>query len=214
MKSTDWNLTPSFSHRYGAVAAGIGYLGWSGNVLHPAYGARVLYNTVITDSELKPDPMIEKNPCDGCRICTKVCQSKFISVKDRDQVVIGGRKFVHNKKGHNLRCIFVCAGLSGQNEYPDWSTWSPGRIVLPPSDEQLEEFWIEFISKKAWQRNYYSKVFSDLLYHSEFGFIRKKKESLVMTCGNCQLVCWKTKKQRQENYDILINSGEVATCGH
>ena len=32
---------PDFSHRYGAVAAGIGRLGWSGNMLTTDYGALV-----------------------------------------------------------------------------------------------------------------------------------------------------------------------------
>jgi hypothetical protein len=45
--------------------------------------------------------------------------------------------------------------------------------------------------------------------HSELGFVRKKEERFASTCGNCQLVCWEKKKQRKENYDILINSGEV-----
>jgi len=208
-KSIDWDLTPSFSHRYGAVAAGIGYIGWSGNVLHPDYGARVLYNTVITDCELSPDPMLEENPCDGCRICTKVCQSDFLSVKAEDRLTIGGKQFVHNKKAHNLRCIFVCAGFSGQNKHKGWSTWSPGRVTLPESDDDLEEFWKEFVKTNLWNKNYYSKVFADLLYHSEFGLIRKKEDRLATTCGNCQLVCWQTRKQRQENYEILINSGVV-----
>jgi len=209
MRSTNWNLTPSFSHRYGAVAAGIGYLGWSGNVLHPAYGARVLYNTVITDSNLKADSMLEQNPCDGCRICTKVCQSNFIHPKIKDHVTIGGETFTHNQKAHNLRCIFVCGGFSGQNEYKGWSTWSPGRLDLPKSDDNLEDFWMDFGARNLWKRNYYSYIFNGLLSHSEFGFIRKKDERFPSTCGNCQLVCWKTREQRKKNYDILINSGVV-----
>jgi len=207
--SIDWRLTPSFSHRYGAVAAGIGYFGWSGNVLHPEFGARVLYNTVITDCELIANNMIQKSPCDGCRICTKVCQSNFVNRKEKDFVEIGKQKFTHNKKAHNLRCIFVCAGFSGQNKHKGWSTWSPGRVDLPESDNDLEGFWKDFVSHNLWHRNYYSKVFADLLYHSELGFIRKKDERFATTCGNCQLVCWKTRKQREKNYEILINSGVV-----
>ena len=209
MKSTNWNLVPSFSHRYGAVAAGTGHLGWSGNVLHPDYGARVLYNTVITDCELTSDPMIRENPCDGCRICARACQSRFIHLKDRDEINIGGRSFVHNKKAHNLRCIFVCAGFSGQNEDKRWSTWSPGRVDLPASDRDLSRFWKTFAREKFYYKNYYAKVFSDLNTHTEFGFIRKKEDRFLSTCGNCQLVCWKTLSERRENFEILTNSGEV-----
>ncbi len=209
-QSVDWNLTPSFSHRYGAVAAGTGAMGWSGNVLHPDHGARVLYNTVITDAELPPDPMLEKTPCDGCRICTRVCQSDFIRPKEEASVRIGGREIVHNRKRHNLRCIFVCAGFSGRNKHPGWSTWSPGRVQLPESDDGLEDAWKAFVLRNFWKKNYYSKVLTDLTYHSELGFIRKKEERFATTCGNCQIVCWETRKERKDNYEILINSTTVA----
>jgi len=208
-RSIDWNLTPSFSHRYGAVAAGIGVPGWSGNVLHPAHGARVLYNTVITDCALAPDPMMDRSPCDGCRFCVRVCQSSFIHAKRESEVTVGGRTFVHNRKAHNLRCIFVCAGFSGQNRYPSWSTWSPGRVPLPETDTGIEEFWRRFVFKNFWKRNYYSRVLTDLTAHSELGFIRKTGERFASTCGNCQLVCWKTRQLRQENHDILVQGGVV-----
>lgn len=208
-RHVDWNLTPSFSHRYGAIAAGIGAVGWSGNVLHPDFGARVLYNTVITDAQLPPDPMIAESPCDGCRICTRVCQSNFIHPKQAATVTIGGRTFEHNRKAHNLRCIFVCAGLSGQNKHKGWSTWSRGRITLPEADDDLETFWKSFVFEKLGSDNYYSRVLANLTYHSELGFIRKTEERFDTTCGNCQLVCWKTRSERKENYEILVNGGSV-----
>ncbi len=208
-ESIDWNLTPTFSHRYGAVAAGIGALGWSGNVLHPDFGARVLFITVITDCSLPADPMMTRNPCDGCRFCTRVCQSSFIHTSSKTCVTVGGQTFEHNRKAHNLRCIFVCAGFSGQNRYRDWSTWSPGRVPLPESDDRLEDFWREFVFSNFWRKNFYSKVLTDLAAHSELGFIRKTSERFASTCGNCQLVCWETRKQRQENYDVLVQGGVV-----
>jgi len=206
---TDWNLTPSFSHRYGAVAAGLGSFGWSGNVFHPEYGSRVLFDTVITDAPLESDPMMEETACDGCRICTRVCQAGMIHPKEKDTVSIGGKELVHARKGHNLRCIFVCAGFTGQNKFKGWSTWSPGRIELPETDDDIERFWDEFAKENAWRHNYYSKVLADLVAHSELGFVRKTRERFMTTCGNCQIVCWKERKERQENYDILVESGQV-----
>ncbi|MBU0991942.1 MAG: hypothetical protein KJ737_05560 [Proteobacteria bacterium] len=135
----DWRLTPSFSHRYGAVAAGIRNLGWSSNVLTPEFGANVMFNTVITDSPLESDPLLEGDLCDGCRICTRVCQVGMIHPKEKSQVIIGGKIFTHGRKGHNLRCILCCAGFTGQSKYKDRSTWSPGRITLPESDDQIED---------------------------------------------------------------------------
>jgi len=73
---------PDFSHRYGAVAAGIGRLGWSGNLLTTDYGAMVELGTVLTSAKLEPDPLLENNPCDRCKLCTSVCPVEMISKKE------------------------------------------------------------------------------------------------------------------------------------
>ncbi len=207
--AVDWKLTPSFSHRYGAVAAGLGSFGWSGNVMHPDHGARVLYHTVLTDAPMESDPMIEDTPCDGCRTCVKVCQAGYMSPKEKDTVTIGNKTFTHTRKGHNLRCILVCGGFVGQHKYKGWSTWSPGRMTLPDTDHDIVQFWNNFALRNLPQHNYFSKTLSDINYHNQYGFIRKPGERFRTTCGNCQFVCWKDRKDRKENYNILVNSGEV-----
>ncbi|MCP4132728.1 MAG: hypothetical protein GY754_17315 [bacterium] len=205
-----WDLTPSFSHRYGAIAAGTGYPGWSGNVLHPDYGARVLYLTVLTSCELPSDPMIKKDPCDGCRLCVKVCQSGFIATKEEDSVSIGGTTYTHNKKAHNLRCIFVCGGFSGQNKYTNWSTWSPGRVPLPDTDEGLEDALKNMVTANLGKKNHYSGTLANLSYHSELGYIRKTEERFAPHCGFCQLVCSKERKEREKNYDIIQQAAIIS----
>lgn len=50
---TEFN--PEFSHRYAAVAAGVGRLGWSGNLLTQEYGALVELGSVITSADLMSD---------------------------------------------------------------------------------------------------------------------------------------------------------------
>ena len=204
---TDWNLTPSFSHRYGAVAAGLGSFGWSGNVMTPEYGARVLFDTVITDAIMPSDPMMEDAPCDGCRICTKVCQVGMIHPKNEDHVVIGRKRFTHAKKGHNLRCILCCAGFTGQDRHKGWSTWSPGRITLPDNDDTIVYFWNSFVKSNLWKHNYYSKCLSDLVFHSDYGFIDKPYDRFRTTCGNCQFVCGPRSSARSTR--DLTTGGEV-----
>ena len=208
-KGVKWSLTPSFSHRYGAIACGIGNMGWSGNVLHPDHGARVLFNTVITSARLKSDPMMDENPCDGCRSCVKSCQSSFIHPKNEDHIQIGGKTFVHNKKAANLRCIMVCAGFSGQNNHKEWSTWSPGRLDLPASDDDLPSYWGNFVKDNLWRENHYAKTLANLTYHTEFGHVRKTAERFPATCGNCQFVCGKTREERRESFKLLATGGEV-----
>ena len=118
-------MAPLLSHRYVAVASGIGLLGWSGNLITPEYGAPVSLSSVITSAELEPDPLVEGDVCQNCRLCVGTCPSHFISMREETQVSIAGRTYVHNKKAHNLRCHVTCGGANGV-PYPDakWSTWS------------------------------------------------------------------------------------------
>ncbi len=64
---------PDFSLRYGAVAAGLGHLGWSGNLVTKEFGGSCYLGGVITTAPLEPDPMAEKNYCNRCKICVKAC---------------------------------------------------------------------------------------------------------------------------------------------
>ena len=73
-------LIPPFSHRYAAVAAGLGTIGWSGNVMTPEYGARVYLSSVLTDAPLVPDRPLDENPCDRCNICLHACPGRFMSL--------------------------------------------------------------------------------------------------------------------------------------
>ena len=72
---------PEFAHRYGALAAGLGRLGWSGNLMTPEHGSMVELGTVLTSAELEPDPLLETNPCDRCKLCTTVCPVEMIGKK-------------------------------------------------------------------------------------------------------------------------------------
>ena len=188
---------------------GLGVIGWGGNVFVPGLGSRVLLETVITDAVIDPDPMLKESPCDGCRICAKVCQAGFINVKEKDEVEIGDRTFTHNKKGSNIRCTLVCAGFSGQSHYDGWSTWSPGRVRLPDTDENIKEFFDKFVIDNMWRPNWHAHVLKNLALATEQGYMEEPKERLTATCGNCQLVCWGERKEREYNYRLLTDSGEV-----
>jgi epoxyqueuosine reductase len=132
-------MLPTFSHRYTATAAGLGSIGWSGNLVSPDFGARVVLDSVITDTELPADPMLESSPCDGCQTCVSVCQSGYINSKESHKTAIGGKTFVHKRHGNNIRCTFVFGGFSGQSRYTDWSNWSAGRVRLPVLDKDIKE---------------------------------------------------------------------------
>jgi len=47
-------MNPDLSHRYLAVRSGVGWFGFSGNVITPEYGAAVILGTCVTSAELEP----------------------------------------------------------------------------------------------------------------------------------------------------------------
>jgi len=97
---------PDFSHRYGALAAGIGRLGWSGNLLTREYGARVELGSVLTSATLTPDTPIpdKEHPCDGCKMCSLVCPVGMIHPKVSTQVTVAGVTETISQKQPNTCC--------------------------------------------------------------------------------------------------------------
>ena len=67
-----WGL---FSQRHAAVRAGLGEFGLNNVVVTPQYGPRIRFNSVITEAELEPSPLIQKKVCEGesCSICVQNC---------------------------------------------------------------------------------------------------------------------------------------------
>jgi len=68
-------MHPDLSHRYLAVRSGVGWFGFSGNVITPEYGAAVILGTCVTAAELEPtDPLPpEENYCNRCKLCLASC---------------------------------------------------------------------------------------------------------------------------------------------
>ena len=71
-----------FSYRHAAVAAGLGELGWNQILLTPQFGPRVWLMAVITNAELRPDPVYHgPKLCleDKCRKCVDNCPQNALS---------------------------------------------------------------------------------------------------------------------------------------
>ncbi len=206
------SMAPPLSHRYVAVAAGIGTLGWSGNLITPEYGAIVSLSSVVTSAEFEPDPLVEKNYCSNCHICARTCPSYFISGKEKDHVIIAKRVFKHNKKAGNLRCNVTCAGANGvRNLNSKWSTWSHRVLDLPGKDDD-EVFENKVFEYSKGPRNRLLKIILDVENTEIKGdqdFNQFVERMLQPTCTNCMLVCWPDIKDRKENFKLLINSGRV-----
>ncbi len=78
-QTVDWkNQKGHISHKKLGREAGVGWIGRSGLLVHPRYGARVRYASVLTDREFESDPVITTD-CGSCRKCIAVCPAGAIS---------------------------------------------------------------------------------------------------------------------------------------
>lgn len=214
---------PDFSLRYGAVAAGLGHLGWSGNIVTKEYGGSLYLGGVLTTAPLEPDPMAEENNCNKCKICTKVCTTGYFSIdeeEDMQPVSIGGFKETYAKRGTFSQCGIGCAGWYGLSEDGKWSTWTPGHVCLK---DFSEEKWYN----RDFRRDLFNKILSDKSIPDN---IRKFNQKIARSfgnaavlenvglrkfvdtnprCGNCNFICVADPNKRKELYSMLIHSGKV-----
>lgn len=77
-----------FSHRHAATRAGLGEFGYNNLVLTPQFGPRQRFNSIVTEAELTPDPLVTKPIClrDDCRLCLKACIMSCITMRDDPEV--------------------------------------------------------------------------------------------------------------------------------
>ncbi len=119
---------PSFSHRFGAIAAGIAAQGWSGNVMTKEYGASVYLGTVVTEAVLQSDPAIPPryfidNYCKRCKVCEKTCVAGMFDAQDEDYVLINDELHPRGKRLAIDLCNASCFGLHSLSRDKKWTTW-------------------------------------------------------------------------------------------
>jgi len=199
---------PVFSHRYGALAAGIGRLGWSGNLLTREHGAIVELGSVLTSATLAPDSPIpdKEHPCDRCRMCSLVCPVGMIHPKASIQVTVAGVTETISRKRPNTCCWIGCTGYEGLAVSKTWSNWSPYRLGQPlPEDKQelnalcisLQKADPQMQAADNYLSNYRQAVFDpDWFYYT--------------VCGFCRSVCAPRREERLANRKLITDSGTVA----
>jgi epoxyqueuosine reductase len=197
---------PDFSHRYGAVAAGLGRLGWNGNVLTPEYGAVVELGTVLTSAELQADPLLAENPCDRCKLCASVCPVEMISKNKTTKVKVAGITEEIAQKRPNTCCWIGCTGYHGLAPNRQWSNWSPYRLDYPLPEDKSKLDALNIRLQKA-----------DPQMHLEQNSFTNYREAAFnpewffnTVCGNCRGVCWEKRDEREVNRRLIVNSGIVA----
>jgi epoxyqueuosine reductase QueG len=197
-----YDFMPDLSHRYVAVASGVGRFGVSGNVMTEAHGACVVLGTVVTTAELIPSEPLPDDPgiCEDCRFCYASCSSGLMDQEKMTTVTMGGREFSYWERRSYHRCDLVCGGFTGLAKNGKWSTWSPGRFEIPESDEEFAPALGHALMASAPRPE-----IEGGFHHPAMPGGRK----LNMTCGNCQLVCHPDREERRRRYKLLIGSGVV-----
>ena len=114
---SEWGL---FSQRHAAVRAGLGEFGLNNVVVTPQYGPRIRFNSVITEAELTPSPLLGKKVCLGesCSICLEKCPGAISLRPDFDpeavwyntpaRTDIEACRKLHDRHYCLGRCIKVC----------------------------------------------------------------------------------------------------------
>ena len=62
-----------------AVRAGLGEIGWSGELLTPRFGPRQRCQIILTDAELEPSEQLAQAVCDRCGECASSCPLEAMS---------------------------------------------------------------------------------------------------------------------------------------
>jgi epoxyqueuosine reductase QueG len=113
----DWqNQKAHISHKHIGIISGIGWIGRNNLLVHPQYGARVRYNTVLTAMPLIPDGHLRMG-CKDCRRCIDVCPGGAIKEEkalfDHLSCYQALREFRNKRNiGHYIcgLCVKACRG--------------------------------------------------------------------------------------------------------
>jgi len=77
-----------FSHRHAATRAGLGEFGYNNLVVTREFGPRQRFNSIVTEAELVPDPLISEPIClrDACKLCLEACIVSCVTMRDDPDV--------------------------------------------------------------------------------------------------------------------------------
>ncbi|CAB5138316.1 Iron-sulfur cluster-binding protein [Olavius algarvensis associated proteobacterium Delta 3] len=191
---------PDMAHRYLSVRSGVGHMGLSGNVLSTRYGASIILGATVTSAELVPTPPLplEENYCDQCRLCMASCVSGFMHSSKNTTVRLGGEAVEYAERRNYGRCDCVCSGYTGLHASGKWSTWSPGRFVIPERDGDIPSAYQHMQRAHGkWPPAPGGRYF----YYMD--------EKLRVVCANCQIVCCPDKEERSARFKMLSESGVI-----
>ncbi len=119
---------PAFSLRLGAMAAGVGGQGWSGNLMTREYGASIYLGAVFTDAALESDPALPPGYftagfCARCKRCARACPSRMFDEIEEEYILLNGELHPRGRRNNIDLCHVSCFGLHGLSADMRFSNW-------------------------------------------------------------------------------------------
>ena len=125
------------SNRHAACAAGLGEIGWNNLVMNPGVGCAARYGVVLTEAEIKPDPLYRGEPLcnpEKCGLaCVRECPVSAFSGKESVSFCIEDREF-HMAVMDRVYCQVMMTLFLDENGF-NKQRWS--EIKLDVSREQM-----------------------------------------------------------------------------
>lgn len=83
----DRRAIADFSQRHAAVAAGLGSFGRHNLVIHPQFGTRVNFISIVTNLDLQPAPRSTEDFCIQCNLCVENCPGRALNEEGKTDVM-------------------------------------------------------------------------------------------------------------------------------
>ncbi len=148
----------------GAVRAGLGEIGYSGELLTPQFGPRQRVQMILTDAVMAPTPVCDTAVCTECKQCAATCPLDAISATESDCVEICGKTMTVGEIDYGVcrRC------QNGTRGNPYHSAGLPDRLgalcnrscvqSLEQEGRVSNSFSAPFRKRPAWQRDAFGRA--------------------------------------------------------
>jgi epoxyqueuosine reductase QueG len=110
-----------FSQRHAAVAAGLGSFDRHNLVMHPEFGTRVNFVSIITNLALQPSVQCKEDFCIHCNLCVENCPSRALDDEGKTDI----RKCVAHSLPYGLG-----ADIAFQTQFIDSSPEEQKKMLL------------------------------------------------------------------------------------
>lgn len=142
-----------------AVRAGLGEIGYSGELLTPQFGPRQRIQMILTDAVMDPTPICTTPVCTQCKQCAATCPLGAIPEDKSKTVEICGKKMTVAEIDYD-----ICRGCqNGAQSNPNHPAGLPDRLAalcnrscvhsLEQATRVTNTFDVSFRQRPAWQKD-------------------------------------------------------------